>query len=72
MAIEDAIVLAEELSRHTTPEAAFIAYRTRRFDRAKFIADNSVLIGDSQMGKADPVDVGELNRKTMGLMAQPI
>ena len=72
MAIEDAIVLAEELSRHTTPEAAFSAYRTRRFDRAKFIADNSVLIGDSQMGKIDPVDVGELNRKTMGLMAQPI
>jgi len=72
MAIEDAIVLAEELKKADTPEAAFTAYQARRFDRAKFIAENSVLIGDSQMGKVDPVDVGELNGRTIGLMAQPI
>ncbi|MBO6866094.1 MAG: FAD-dependent oxidoreductase [Thalassococcus sp.] len=72
MAIEDGIVLAEELTRHDTPEAAFTAYRNRRFERAKFIADNSVLIGDSQMGKVPPVDVGALNGRTIGLMAEPI
>jgi 2-polyprenyl-6-methoxyphenol hydroxylase-like FAD-dependent oxidoreductase len=72
MAIEDGIVLAEELTRHDTPEAAFTAYRNRRFARAKFIADNSVLIGDSQMGKVPPVDVGALNGRTIGLMAEPI
>lgn len=72
MAIEDALVLADELERADTAEAAFTAYRARRFDRAKFISDNSILIGDGQMGKTDPVDVGELNGRTMSLMAQPI
>lgn len=72
MAIEDALVLAEELERADTPESAFAAYRARRFDRTKFIAENSILIGDSQMGKTDPVDVGALNGRTLGLMAEPI
>jgi len=72
MAIEDAIVLAEELEKADDPETAFTAYRARRFDRAKFIAENSILIGDSQMGKVEHVDIGELNGKTIGLMAQPI
>ncbi len=29
MAIEDSLVLAEELGRHDAPEAAFVAYRER-------------------------------------------
>lgn len=72
MAIEDALVLAEELERAETPEDAFTAYRARRFDRAKFIAENSILIGDSQMGKVEGVDVGALNGRAIGLMAEPI
>lgn len=72
MAIEDAIVLAEELDRAATPADAFTAYRARRFDRAKFIAENSILIGDSQMGRVEGVDIGALNGQTIGLMAQPI
>ena len=72
MAIEDALVLAEELERADTPQAAFDAYRARRIDRTRFIAENSILIGDSQMGKVDPVDVGALNQQTIGLMARPI
>ncbi|MFT6606221.1 MAG: 2-polyprenyl-6-methoxyphenol hydroxylase-like FAD-dependent oxidoreductase [Halocynthiibacter sp.] len=72
MAIEDGIVLAEELANNATPEEAFAAYRTRRFERTKFIAETSINIGDMQMGKIPPFDVGETQGKTMGLMAQPI
>ncbi|MFN4099654.1 MAG: FAD-dependent monooxygenase [Pararhodobacter sp.] len=72
MAIEDAVVLAEELSRHSDPQTAFSAYRDRRYDRARFIYDNSVLIGDAQMRKAPPVDAGAISGKMMALMAQPI
>lgn len=72
MAIEDGLVLADELAKAADPEAAFEAFRTRRFDRTRFIAMNSVRIGESQMGKIEHVDVAALSRETIGLMAQPI
>ncbi|WP_238366133.1 FAD-dependent monooxygenase [Mesobacterium pallidum] len=72
MAIEDALVLAEELVQAETPEAAFAAYRARRMPRVRHVAETSILIGDAQMGKVEPVDVGALNGKTMAMMAEPI
>ncbi|MBZ0129151.1 MAG: FAD-dependent oxidoreductase [Rhodobacteraceae bacterium] len=72
MAIEDCLVLVEELVKADTTEDAFRAYRTRRLPRVKFIAENSIRIGDMQMGKVPPFDVGALNGQTIGLMAQPI
>jgi len=72
LAIEDGVVLAEELEKAGEPEAAFRAYRGRRFERARFIVVNSVRMGDSQMGKIGHVDMAELNRQSIGLMAQPI
>ncbi|UJW85686.1 FAD-dependent monooxygenase [Devosia sp. SL43] len=72
MAVEDGIVLAEELVRAKSPEDAFAAYRARRFERVKHVADNSIRIGDMQMGKIPPFDVGALTGQTIGLMAKPI
>ena len=37
MAIEDSLVLAEELDRHPDPEAAFAAFRARRVERCRYI-----------------------------------
>lgn len=71
MAIEDGIVLAEELATQTAPEAAFQAYRDRRFARVKFVAENSIRIGEAQMGHILPFDVSELQAEAMQLMAQP-
>lgn len=72
MAIEDGIVLAEELSHASTPEDAFTNYRNRRFARVKHVAENSIRIGDMQMGKIEPFDVGALTGQTIGIMSQPI
>lgn len=72
MAIEDGIVLAEELERHPDHESAFTAYRNRRYERASYIARKSVAVGEGQMGRAEPTDVNALMREMMGLMAQPI
>jgi len=72
LAIEDGVVLAEELEKAGDLETAFRAYRDRRFERAKFVVVNSVRLGDSQMGKIDHVDMAELNRQSIALMAQPI
>jgi 2-polyprenyl-6-methoxyphenol hydroxylase-like FAD-dependent oxidoreductase len=72
LAIEDGVVLAEELEKASSPEAAFKAFRDRRFERAKFVVVNSVRMGDSQMGKIEHVDMADLNRQSIALMAQPI
>jgi 2-polyprenyl-6-methoxyphenol hydroxylase-like FAD-dependent oxidoreductase len=72
MAIEDALVLAEELARHATPEGAFAAYRARRFDRVAHVALNSLKIGEMQMGLIPPFDVGALTGQTIRMMCGPI
>lgn len=72
MAIEDGLVLADELTKADTPEEAFTAYRARRFERVEHVAKNSVRIGDMQMGKIEPFDVGQLTGQTIGMMVKPI
>lgn len=72
MAIEDGVVLADELEKAADPESAFTAYRARRFERVKFIVENSVRLGDSQMGKIGYVDMAEVQGQALPLMAQPI
>jgi 2-polyprenyl-6-methoxyphenol hydroxylase-like FAD-dependent oxidoreductase len=72
LAIEDGVVLAEELEKAGDAEGAFRAFRDRRFDRARFVVFNSVRMGDSQMGKIEHVDMADLNRQSIALMAQPI
>lgn len=71
MAIEDALVLADELSK-AAPEEAFSAYRKRRFDRVSHVAKNSIRIGDMQMGKIPPFDVGAMTGQTIKMMCGPI
>lgn len=72
MAIEDAIVLAEELSRAATPEEAFPRYQARRMPRCRYIVEASRGIGDSQLGLAPPVDQARVVREMFQTIAQPI
>lgn len=72
MAIEDAIVLADELARAAEPEEAFIAYRRRRFERCRYIVEHSKAIGDSQLGLLPPVDQAKATREMFEVIAAPI
>ncbi|MGP9767645.1 FAD-dependent monooxygenase [Halomonas sp. AOP13-D3-9] len=72
MAIEDAVVLAEELAATSDLEGAFTRYRKRRYERCHFVNLNSLAIGDMQMGLRQDVDPGDINRRCMALMATPI
>jgi 2-polyprenyl-6-methoxyphenol hydroxylase-like FAD-dependent oxidoreductase len=72
MAIEDAIVLADELARATEPEEAFAAYRARRFERCRYIVEQSKAIGDSQLGLLPPVDQAKATREMFEVIAAPI
>jgi 2-polyprenyl-6-methoxyphenol hydroxylase-like FAD-dependent oxidoreductase len=44
-AIEDAVVLADELKKNPVPEAAFRAFELRRLKRTRYIVNNSAVLG---------------------------
>ena len=72
MAIEDSIVLAEELERADTPQAAFAALRERRFERCAFTVKTSQAICLGQLGKGPRVDQAAAVREMFAVLAQPI
>ncbi|MCJ1959262.1 FAD-dependent oxidoreductase [Novosphingobium mangrovi (ex Hu et al. 2023)] len=72
MAIEDALVLAEEVGRADTPEEAFEAYRTRRFERCRYIVESSLAICNGQIGKGPPVDNQKATAEMFAVVAEPI
>lgn len=72
MAVEDAVVLAEELDKVGSIEERLREFTDRRFSRAKYIADMSIQIGEWQMNpvpEADPIGVYHKVREFIG---QPI
>jgi 2-polyprenyl-6-methoxyphenol hydroxylase-like FAD-dependent oxidoreductase len=72
MAIEDSLVLADELARHGDPETAFRAYRARRFDRCKYIVERSKAVGDGQIGKGPLVDSAAASREMFQVISAPL
>jgi 2-polyprenyl-6-methoxyphenol hydroxylase-like FAD-dependent oxidoreductase len=72
MAIEDAIVMAEELARHDTPQVAFAAYRERRFERCRYVVEKSLEICRGQLGQGPLIDNARAGAEMNVLLAQPI
>jgi 2-polyprenyl-6-methoxyphenol hydroxylase-like FAD-dependent oxidoreductase len=72
MAIEDAVVLAEELARQSDPEIAFAAYRRRRFERCRFVVEKSLEICRGQLGKGPLIDNAQAGAEMNALLAEPI
>lgn len=72
MAIEDAVVLAEELDRHREPAAAFEAFRGRRFERCRYVVEKSLEICRGQLGQGPLVDNAAAGAEMNALLAQPI
>ena len=71
MAVEDGLVLAEELARTDDLEAALAAFTARRFDRARMVVENSVRIGEIEMGGGDQRDANAILGGTMHHLQQP-
>jgi 2-polyprenyl-6-methoxyphenol hydroxylase-like FAD-dependent oxidoreductase len=72
MAIEDAIVLAEELGHHDDVENALQAYRDRRFDRCAYIVRSSLAICHGQLGLGPAVDNHKATAEMFAMTAKPI
>jgi 2-polyprenyl-6-methoxyphenol hydroxylase-like FAD-dependent oxidoreductase len=72
MAIEDSLVLADELAKAATPQIAFKAFQARRYERCRYIVDRSKAIGDAQLGKGPPADTASASREMFEVTARPI
>jgi 2-polyprenyl-6-methoxyphenol hydroxylase-like FAD-dependent oxidoreductase len=72
IAIEDAVVLAEELERHDTLGEALHSFMDRRYERCRLVVENSLQLGEwekfPEAPEADPVG---LARTTVTSLAIP-
>ncbi len=58
MAVEDALVLAEELAQDRTVESSLAAYTARRFERCRDVVETSVAVGALQLSGGSPEQIG--------------
>ncbi len=72
MAIEDALVLADELASASDVEEAFEAYHARRYERCEYIVEKSKAICYGQLGKGPFVDPAPATREMFDMVARPI
>lgn len=72
MAIEDSVVLADELSRTDSISEAFQAFQKRRFDRCQFIVEKSVALCKGQIGEGPLLNQAEATAAMFKVVAQPI
>jgi len=72
MAIEDAVVLGEELVADGSVEQQLERFVARRYERCKFISESSVLAGDKEMTHDSGFDRIGLVRRMLEVTAEPI
>lgn len=72
MAIEDAVVLAEELTAGGSLNAQLQRFMDRRFERCKFISEMSLLAGVKEIQRDPSFDRIGLVKRMLEVTAQPI
>lgn len=70
--IEDGIVLAEELARGGSVEAALAAFQQRRWERCRMVVENSARLGEIEATGGDKAEHARIMRESMLALAQPI
>lgn len=72
LAIEDAVVLADELTGKPTVEAAFEGFHARRYQRCKTICEGSIQVGEWELSHSPEADHKGMLVKMITLAAEPI
>jgi len=72
MAVEDALVLAQELARHESVLEAFDGFMKRRYDRCRLVVENSIEIGKREQRGAAVEEQTRLVAESLSILAQPI
>jgi 2-polyprenyl-6-methoxyphenol hydroxylase-like FAD-dependent oxidoreductase len=71
IAVEDGLVLADELSRTDDEPAALAAFMKRRFERARMVVENSLRIGEVQMAGGNELAGSKMLGATMHQLRDP-
>lgn len=72
IAVEDAIVLAEELARHSKIEEAMQAFTQRREWRCKLVVSSSVKIGQLEQARAPAEEQTAVVEYALARLAEPV
>ena len=70
--IEDALVLADELTNHARLSDALAAYEERRWERCRMVVQNSARLGEIEIAGGDKEEHGRIMRESLMALAQPI
>lgn len=71
MAVESALVLAEEFARAESAEAGLAAYEERRYERCRDVVKSSVAIGAAQLAGDPPEKIGGMMGGALHRLAGP-
>lgn len=72
MAIEDAIVLAEELEQAASIDQAYAAFMARRVGRCRLVTNSSVELGRLEQERAPVEQMTAVVRHALAKLAEPI
>ncbi|MFT4089467.1 MAG: FAD-dependent oxidoreductase [Asticcacaulis sp.] len=72
MAVEDAVVLDEELAAHSDLTTALTAYQDRRYDRCELIVSTSLKLGEIEMNHGSAQTHTELMQTAITALRQPV
>jgi 2-polyprenyl-6-methoxyphenol hydroxylase-like FAD-dependent oxidoreductase len=72
IAVEDALVLTEELEREPDVERALERFTARRYERCRLVVENSVRLGDIERSGGSPAEHEQLMRASIGALLAPI
>ncbi|MBL0422895.1 FAD-dependent oxidoreductase [Ramlibacter sp. AW1] len=72
MAVEDALVLADELAREPEVAQAFAGFMHRRYERCRLVVSNSLEIGRREQGRAPVEEQTRLVEESLRALARPI
>ncbi len=71
MALEDAVVLAQELTRDRPVEQALAVFTARRFERVKTVVDASVRLLEMHQAGESPMAMGSIRTQATLTLIQP-
>jgi 2-polyprenyl-6-methoxyphenol hydroxylase-like FAD-dependent oxidoreductase len=72
IAVEDALVLAEELARHRDVAATFAAFSARHEQRCRFVVDSSIEIGRLEQQQAPPQAQTAVVERALARLMEPV
>jgi 2-polyprenyl-6-methoxyphenol hydroxylase-like FAD-dependent oxidoreductase len=72
MAVEDGVVLAQEVERGGEVAAILERHVQRRYERCRTVVDSSLRLGEIEMTRGSAVEHADITARAMAALAQPI